>query len=291
MKIAVCLKGTEDIIAKDLKGKKLLDGRIAFTKSKNLSGVMVVYDLIEQFKFKDYEDLIKNVSGIKFKFKGSFRVDCKREGEHDFDSGMIERGVGEIIYNAKFKVDLKNPDNTIYVDVINKDCLIGILEAKDLHKRDYKARINNQSLNACLAYFMLKLLGKGDLIDPFCRDGVIAIEAARMKLGKVYAWDENYNNLKNAETNVALAEAKVKFCKPDEVNGINVATFLPIASFRNKFAENDTKIFFEKLKSKRMVICTLNRELLDKYCKMKIVSERKIIIGDFKYSILELSRL
>ena len=245
MKIAVCLKGTEDIISKDLKGKKILDGRIAFSKSKNLGGVMVVYDLIEQFKFKDYKDLIKKVSKLKFKFKGSFRVDCKREGEHDFDSGMIERGVGEIIYKLGFKVDLKNPENTIYVDIIDDNCLIGLLEAKDLCKRDYKAKVSNQSLNACLAYFMLKLLGKGDLIDPFCRDGVIAIEAARMKLGKVYAWDENYNNLKNAQTNAALAEAKIKFCKLNEVNAINVDTFLPIASERNKVAENDTKMFFE----------------------------------------------
>ena len=55
MKIAVCLKGTEDLIAKDLKGKKILDGRISFDKSKNLGGVNVVYELIEQFKFKDYE--------------------------------------------------------------------------------------------------------------------------------------------------------------------------------------------------------------------------------------------
>lgn len=291
MKIAVCLKGTEDLIAKDLKGEKILDGRISFDKSKNLGGVNVVYELIEQFKFKDYEDLIKKVSKLKFKFKGSFRVDCKREGEHDFDSGMIERGVGELIYKLGFKVDLKEPKNTIYVDIINDNCLIGVLEAKDLCKRDYKAKVSNQSLNACLAYFMLKLLGKGDLIDPFCRDGVIAIEAARMKLGKVYAWDENYNNLKNAEINAALAEAKVKFCKPGEVNGINIATFLPIASERNKFALDDIRRFFENIKAKRIVLCTLNRDLVAKYCKFKIISEREIVIGGFKFSILELSGL
>lgn len=288
MKIAVCLKGTEDLIAKDLKGKRLLEGRIAFSKSKNLGGVIAVYDLIEQFKFKYYKDLIQKISKLKFKFKGSFRVDCKREGEHDFDSGMIERGVGEIIYKLGFKVDLKTPENTIYVDIIDDNCLIGVLEAKDLHKRDYKAKASNQSLNACLAYFMLKLLGKGDLIDPFCRDGVIVIEAARMKLGKVYAWDENYNNLKNAQTNVALAEAKVKFCRLNEIEGINVATFLPIASERNKFAENDIKRFFEDVKAKKLVICTLNRDIVHKYCKLKILSERKVVIGDFKFSILEL---
>ena len=39
MKVAVCLKGTEDIIAKDLNGEKLIEGRVVFSKGNNFGGV------------------------------------------------------------------------------------------------------------------------------------------------------------------------------------------------------------------------------------------------------------
>ncbi len=287
MKVAVCLKGTEDIIAKDLNGEKLIDGRVIFDESKNVGGVNKIYSLIDNFKFKDYNNLIEKISKLKFKFKGSFRVDCDRAGEHDFDSSMIERGVGEIIYKKGFKVDLKEPKNRILVDIINKDCLVGFLEKDKLCKRDYRVRISNQGLNACLAYCMLKILGKGDLIDPFCRDGVIAIEAAKLKLGRVYAWDSNENNLKNTKTNAQLAGVKLNFTSLEKVKNINVATFLPVVTERSKWREEEIKKFFDGVKAKRMVLCTLNEEIIKKHAK-NLKSEREIIVGDFKYKILVL---
>ena len=288
MKVAVCLKGTEDIVAEDLKGKKLIDGRVVFSKGSNFGGVNKVYSLLDNFKFKELDEIVERISKLKFKFKGSFRVDCNREGEHDFDSCMVEHAVGELIYKKGFKVDLKEPRNRVYVDIIDDNCLVGLLEKDKLCKRDYRVRISNQGLNACLAYCMLRILGKGSLIDPFCRDGVIAIEAAKLKLGKIYAWDTNENNLKNTKTNAQLAEVKLTFVNLDKVKNVNIATFLPVVTEKSKWKEEEIKKFFEKVKAKKMVLCTLNKDIVKKYVK-NLNSEREVIVGDFRYKLLVLS--
>lgn len=290
MKVAVCLIGTEDIIEKDLNGKKLIPGRVVFEEGNNFNGVKTVYSLIDYFKFGDYDDLVEKISNLNFEFDGTFRVNCRREGEHDFDSQTLAKDVGEKIHEKGFKVDLKNSKHTIYIDIVDKDCLVGFLEKDNLCKRDYRVRLVGQSLNVCLAYCIVRLLDKGDLIDPFCRDGILVIEAAKLKYGKLYADDMNKNNLRHIQTNAALAEVEVELVDFYEFNEkINIVTFLPIVSSKTKYNEKKIEKFFEKANSiaKKMLICTLNPDMVKKYSKLKLKSERIVKVGDFNYSLLE----
>ena len=289
MKIAVCYPGTEPLVEEDLNGKKLIEGRVSFEKGDKFGAVRTVYSLIEHFEFKDYEDLLAKVSKLKFEFEGTFRVNCSREGEHEFDSQTAAVEIGEIIYKRGFKVDLKNPDKIVYVDILDKHCLIGFLEKDDLCKRDYRVRLVSQSINACVVYCMLKMLGKGDLIDPFCKDGIILIEASRMGLGKVYGDDTNKNNLGHTKTNSELAGVEVKFVDfKDFKDKINIATFLPAVFERTKANEFRIEEFFEVANkvAKKLVVCTFNPDIAKKYCKLKLEKEITVNVGENNYSLI-----
>ena len=119
---------------------------------------------------------------LKFKIDEPFAVHCVRSGEQGFQSKDVEKLLGEVIFNQSFKVDLTNPKTIVYADVVGHECIIGIdLTPKPLHKREYRIKSHNQSPNACVAYAMVRLSGyssKSVLLDPFCKDGVIVIEAA-----------------------------------------------------------------------------------------------------------------
>src|SRR3989344_1215570 len=202
--VAVTIKGLEAFAAQELREalkakieKPEIPGRVILSlkkpspKIKSLRSVDTVYSLLTIFKFKTLDDIAENTKKIKFGFKGTFAVHCKREGSHDFKANDAEARIGEIIFETGKKVDLKNPDNVVYVDILDDLCLIGFLIVANLCKREYRVRINSRSITGCLAHLVLKLAGvkkNSKVLDPFCKDGVIAIEASLLKC-KVYAFD------------------------------------------------------------------------------------------------------
>lgn len=80
------------------------------------------------------------------------------------------------------KVSLKNPDTTIYALEQAEDAYIGVdLSGTDLTKRDYRVFAGVEQLKATTAFGALLFAGYKSgktLIDPFCRAGIIPIEAA-----------------------------------------------------------------------------------------------------------------
>lgn len=80
------------------------------------------------------------------------------------------------------KVSLKNPDTTIYALEQAEDAYIGVdLSGHDLTKRDYRVFAGVEQLRATTAFGALLFAGYESgkiLIDPFCRAGIIPIEAA-----------------------------------------------------------------------------------------------------------------
>lgn len=302
--IAVTINGIEDICAKEIKKvlgnecKKVCSGRVLFD-SDNVEKLVRkgrsterVYYLLNKLKFKKFEEIIDKAREIDFsKFIGkSFMVKCNREGEHDFKSIDVEGGVGEIIFEKGYRVNLKNPESIVYVDIVDKDCFIGVLLTRDrLSKRDYRIRINNQSINACLAYSLLEICGWGknkSLFDPFCKDGVIVIEAALCGGKRVYGYDSNPNNVKNAEINAKLAGVKIKF--NNDVRGADcIVTNPPFVSKNRSKREIEGlyKEFFCQAKGilrGRMVIINPETELLKEYANrsgFELIEEREVSIG------------
>lgn len=316
--VAVTLKGIEDLASGEIKSafksnpEKIADGRLLFNAksidefSPRLMGR--IYSFIGYFSFSSLKDLINKSSKLDFSFKGSFVVRCSREGSHEFDSRMIERDVGEVIFNKGFKVDLKNPNNVVVVDIIHDKCFLGILLKDNLCKRPYRIKVFSSSINACLAAAAIKFGGakKTDVfLDPFCKDGVIPIEVSLLGFKNVFACDEAMNNIRSAKINAKLAGAKIKFSKSNvdsldlkfDSESINrIVAYPPFLSKRKKQSviENVYKEFFFQVRSilKKTGTVTLisqKPELLEKFAKrsgFKIVKERNVFVSNNNYKIM-----
>ncbi|NOZ81379.1 MAG: hypothetical protein GXP63_06945 [DPANN group archaeon] len=125
----------------------------------------------------------------------AFRVKCRRVGDHDFSSNTLAEEAGEAIIAAveeqqgfKPGVDLEEAPVTVFICLQGNDCTVGIdLCPLDLSKRPYRLFTTALSLKATLAYSLLRLAGfskREVLVDPFCRDGLLPIEAALKSNGR-----------------------------------------------------------------------------------------------------------
>jgi 23S rRNA G2445 N2-methylase RlmL len=150
----------------------LLLGKSAFSKKNE------IFSAIEKIDFSTF--IAK---------KTTFAARCERIGSHEFSSQEIEGKTGEIIIEKtkkekKYtpKVELENPDATVYVYIFNNECYIGIdLIGFDLSKRQYRVFVHPTSLKATIAFCLLKIadIKQGQkILNPFCGDGTIPIEAA-----------------------------------------------------------------------------------------------------------------
>lgn len=205
--IAITNKGIEDIAKKEIKelikvDSKIEDSVVIFKPKKILDLCLLCYKaqsitklmlLLKEIKFKKKEDIfsaIKNIDLKAFLDKNTtFEVRCKRIGKHDFSSQEIEEVVGEKIiedlkkkYKFTPKVNLENPDLIIFVYIHKNKAYLGIdLSGIDLSKRQYRIFAHPDALKGTISYAMLRLADykKTDfLLDTFCNDGTIPIEAA-----------------------------------------------------------------------------------------------------------------
>jgi putative N6-adenine-specific DNA methylase len=93
---------------------------------------------------------------------------------------------GDIAELSGAKVDFKNPDVTFYAHEQEGKCWLGIdLSGEDLGKRDFRIFLGPQALKGHIAASLIKLAefdSSKVLLDLFCRNGIIPIEAALMVL-------------------------------------------------------------------------------------------------------------
>lgn len=162
--------------------------------AQSIERVLLLFD---SFSFKNLDDLggklVSSVKKIKLKDwfdkKTSFKVECKRMGEHSFGSSTVEKELGKNIIKEADKtlgfvpaVDLDSPDTIFYVFVNNKKAYLGIdFAGRDLSKRQYRVFSSPGVVNANLAFAIARLggyNGKQKLIDVYSKAGVVCIEAA-----------------------------------------------------------------------------------------------------------------
>ncbi len=308
MKIATTLIGLENVLAKESNGKIIIPGRVLFSKEKKLKSALIVYDYIAHFKFKDEQEIYDNISKINLKFKGSFRVDCSRIGEHIFNSQEIRQNVGEIIYNKGNKVDLDDPENIFYADIINDYCFFG-KNPINLAKRDYRVRASKDSLNAALAFSLLKIASYDKnkiLLDPFCQDGIILIEAALLGGKKLYGLSPD---VKNASINSKIAKVKVNLYEKDLIwlgklfkkNSVDLIITKPLFPSKTKsvnFIDKLTRELFNQAnnilkKDGKMILLTPKLELINKYTKLyklNIKEEVNVKYGNLNYRVISLNK-
>ncbi len=174
----------------------------------------------------------------------------------------------------------------------------------ELHKREYRVKLNPETLNPTIAYSALALSDykKGDiLVDPNCRDGIIIIEAGLMKKGKVFGFDKN---IRNARINSKIAKVKIDLGQNEvdwldtkfKKNSVKIVSFLPSVSKRNN--ESDARRFYSEffhqtkyIVKDKMCLIAKKTELIKEYLiDFKLMKEINIKVGDDNYNILVLKK-
>jgi putative N6-adenine-specific DNA methylase len=190
--LSICYKGVEDISAKEIleliKAKtEIKSGCVVFDcelddlallcyKGQSVNRVLL---LLDEFKINKIEDL-KRISKIDFSKwlkNRTFAARCEII-DSDLNSREIEKATGDEISG---KVDLDNPDVTVFVYIYGENAYVGIDLGGDLSKRDYKIFTGQTSLKGTIAYSLVRIseyTPDKKMLDCFCGSGEIPIEAA-----------------------------------------------------------------------------------------------------------------
>jgi 23S rRNA G2445 N2-methylase RlmL len=311
--IAICAKGMEDISQKEIKeiltvdSKIVIPGRIMFesldieTLKQKTQSIIKLYELKQQ---------CHKLEEIKtFKIGEPFRVICSRKGAHTYTSADVAQQVGKLFYEEGYKVDLEDPRCIVFVDIVEEDIFVGIeLTPKLLSKREYRIRTHNQSINACIAYGLVRLSTFDEtktLLDPFAKDGVIGIEAVLFKKGNVFGYDSLFHNVKNVEINSKLANIRkevntaridiewldTKF-KEGEVDCVVSAVPYPSKHVPENLIKKMYKELFHQLdyilseKGKIVFIAPKVELLKEMNENLTIVEERNVSTSNLEYTVL-----
>ena len=125
----------------------------------------------------DVLELIRSAGPKLAGVTGMACVEASRFGTHAFDSVVVKQETARLLKS----VDYEDFERLVYVVVVDQRVVIGIdVAGVDLSKREYKVFTNSFSLKATVGYALVRMTGwsSGMLLDPLCRDGVVAIEAA-----------------------------------------------------------------------------------------------------------------
>jgi 23S rRNA G2445 N2-methylase RlmL len=126
------------------------------------------------------ENLLKNFKQFVDK---TAVVKCERTGKHDFTSFDVEQVLNSALVKLYgVQIDHKNPQTTFFLLIEDGKYYLGVdFAGIDLGRRDYRIFLGTDALKGNIAAALLSIAGydpKHALLDPFCRHGIIPIEAA-----------------------------------------------------------------------------------------------------------------
>ncbi len=196
--LSISYKGMEDITAfeiKELIGKKVSvkESCCVFECSKNelakycylCQGANRVLVLLDEFNIKDISDL-KRIEEIDFSkwLDGKSFAARSEIIENRLDNVEVQKATGDEIVG---KVNLDNPDVTVFVYIYKDRCYVGIDFSGDISKRDYKIKLTRDDLKGTIAYALVRLSDydfSKSFLNLNAKTGTIAIEAALFGSGK-----------------------------------------------------------------------------------------------------------
>ncbi len=159
----------------------------------------------------------------------SFVVDCERSGSHDFNSLDFATEANMVVseISGNKSISFRSPILRFFCCISGETGYFGVdVAGFDLGKREYRIFGHASDLKASAAYSLVRLSGftpESGLLDPFCRSGAIAIEAALF----ASAFPVNY-----------YRKDSFSFCRLKPFSKVN---------FEKLFGDFDRKIRKEKL--------------------------------------------
>jgi putative N6-adenine-specific DNA methylase len=292
---AITHQGLEPVVQKDinelLKVESVCGDSYAVFDVKDLidackftylsqSPIRVLYG-IKEFNFNTDEDIDNQTQDLDvselLSSEQTFKVTCKRIGNHTFNHCDIEKLVGQNIdEKVDSKVNLENPNIIIHVYIKENKCIIGYdLSGFNLSKRSFLVFTNPSLIRGTISYGMVRLIGfdgKGTLLDPFMKSGGIPLESALFTNGisphyyekdnfsfldfKIFSdldfdeildkWDKDHLNkdcnsksfLYGYDSQLKFLKSTQKNCKVAGVNDMISTSKIDIDWLDTKFSEN-----------------------------------------------------
>lgn len=211
---AVAIVGFEDVCKKEMislgaKNGVISKGIVTFEAKDELTLAKIAYKAHTTsriFMVLGKSKVLKTINETKSEFgkvlenidlfsvikkEKTFKVECERNGEHDFKSTEVEVAFGSAIIKSieqkkdyAPKVAIENPDVIIYTYIRDDFCIFGVdFCGFDTSKRDYHIFINKIAIKgtvaACLSLFA-EIKPKKTVLDTFSSSGTIVIETALM---------------------------------------------------------------------------------------------------------------
>jgi len=288
----------------------------------NLRSIEHIIQLIETFNISSdrsgLDQVYRWVYELDIPLGSTFRVTCDRIGVHEFTSIDVQKTAGQALVDKYGrKVDLKNPETIVRVDVAHNLCIVGIQKTRTSLRVRYQRIFQHYSaLNPVIAYAMLRIAGvkPGDrVLDAFCGGGTIIIEAAQVwdnvdLLGVDISPKSIDGAWRNAEA--AGVKDKVRFIVgdsrrlervlPADWKVDKVVSNLPfgIRSGRLKVIPSIYTEFMKSLKqflkeSSRICLLTVHRVLIEEIADnlgYSVIDSRHILHGGLKAWIMLLSQ-
>ena len=160
---------------------------VSLSQLLTLHSIEKVIELARAFYFdKTLTDLEHEVAQAELPAlneAASFRVSCRRYGNHPFGSNEVQVVCGRVLQQAYgTPVSLKNYDTHVRVDIMARFAYVGIQHtAEKWGKRYHFSRFHRAGIRPSMAYALLQASGLKagqTLLDPFTGGGTIPIEAA-----------------------------------------------------------------------------------------------------------------
>jgi len=216
-----------------------VDETIAIKLAYKLQSAKRVIELKYQFKANNLDEIRSELEKQDIIVPADTRIECEREGTHDYNSPDVVSEVLDILEKKGIKT--KKEGKTFYVYINEEKGYAGKdFSGRDLSKREYRIFVKPTTLKGTLAFGIIKESGykKGEIIiDPYCETGVIAIEAAlyasnksvrfykkefpsnidtqkifdeedekiEEKIKNIYAYDKNLKNINSTKKNAKIA--------------------------------------------------------------------------------------
>ena len=199
----------------------------------------------------------------------------------------LENSMGDMI--SKFthaKVNLKNPDITVYLIFTNEENFFGFSEKNQVKERPKKSKKYPHELDWKLTRVMINLIGlkKGETIcDPFCGTGTTLLESESMGINAIgIDFDEKMCDM--SKENLKLNNYKSKILNSDfqelikisnDFNGI--VTDLPYGR-SSKSSEKPEEVLkrFISIITKSKIVAIMYKKELDSKMKLKGLKKYQI---------------
>jgi len=341
--ILTCDPGLEDVVRLELK-EKIKNAKF-LGKFKNLPGKVLIEtkSLKKLFSFRSIHHVMKFISQFQIessekigleeiaskldeinlarflKNKKSFRISTQRIGLHSFTSVEVQKVAGKVVQEKyKLKVDLKNFDVNLRVDVFGKDVFVSLQLTKDSLARRFKLSfVHPAAIKSTIAYGLIRIaeVKEGEkVLDPMCGGGTILLELADLFRDKIKIFGSDINQkfvegaMKNAKANnlekfidfKVLDATRLEEAFPE--NSIDkIITDLPygirmktknLKNLYQKFLLSSHKVLKD---SGRIVALTLRadsfRTFVFRTKKFKVVEERVIESGGLFPHVFVLEKL